>query len=183
MTRKGSTARLPTGTVTLLFSDVEGSTAALKRLGERYAGALEVHGGVVTDAVATAGGTLVDTQGDSLFAVFTRARDAVAAAVALQRGLAAADWPDGVPLAVRVGVHTGEPEVSGGRYVGLVVHRAARICAAGHGRQILLSRSTREVLRDDPFPEARVRDLGEHRLKDIDGPERLYQLLAPGLVE
>src|SRR5215210_1759382 len=150
MTSEGSTAvaarELPRGTVTLLFTDIEGSTAALKRLGERYGDALDTHARVLPDAVARAGGEVVDTQGDSFFAAFPRARDAVSAALAAQQALSAAEWPDGSALAVRMGLHTGEPEVCGGHYVGLVVHRAARIGAAAHGGQILVSQTTREVL-------------------------------------
>src|SRR6185437_5832426 len=103
------------------------------------------------------------------------------AAVDIQRALAAHEWPENADLRVRMGIHTGEPAVGGERYVGLGVHRAARICAIGHGGQVLVSQTTRELLRDDPIPDVSLRDLGEHHLKDMDEPERIYQLTAPGL--
>ncbi|MBD0347818.1 MAG: SIR2 family protein [Thermoleophilia bacterium] len=168
------------GTVTFLFTDVEGSTALLKRLGERYAEALDAHRAIVRTAVEQAGGREIDTQGDAFFVAFARAKDAVNAAVAAQRALAEHRWPDGQAVRVRMGIHTGEPAVGGDRYVGLGVHRAARICAAGHGGQILVSQTSRELLRDDP-PDVELRDLGTHRLKDLDQPERLYQVVSAGL--
>lgn len=175
---------LPIGTVTFLFTDIEGSTQVLKQLGgDRYRQALEDHQRILRQGFAEHGGREIDTQGDSFFVAFRRAKDAVTAAIACQRGLAAHVWPDGAPLRVRMGIHTGEPTVGSERYVGLGVHRAARICAAGHGGQVLASQSTRELLRDDPIPDVSVRDLGEHQLKDLDEPEPLYQLVAPGLQE
>ena len=173
---------LPSGTVTFLFTDIEGSTRLLSQLGqERYGEVLGEHTRILRAAFAAHGGQVVDTQGDSFFVAFRRAREAVAAALEAQRGLSSHDWPDGVRVQVRMGLHTGEPAVGEERYLGLGVHRAARIGAAGHGGQVLLSQSTRELLRDDPLPEVRCRDLGLHRLKDLDEPERIYQLEAPGL--
>jgi len=173
---------LPIGTVTFLFTDIEGSTQLLKRLGGgRYGEALQDHQRILREAFAEHGGHEIDTQGDSFFVAFRRAKDAVSAAIACQRRLADHAWPDGAQLRVRMGIHTGEPAVGGERYVGLGVHRAARICAAGHGGQVLVSQTTRELLRDDPIPDVFLRDLGEHGLKDLDEPERLYQLVAPGL--
>ena len=158
-------AELPTGTVTFLFTDIEGSTRLLSELGtEGYAEALAHHRGLVRKAVRANGGVEVDTQGDSFFVAFARASNAVAAAEALQRDLA------GGPLRVRMGLHTGEPLRTGEGYVGTDVHKAARIAAAGHGGQVLVSTSTRELL------DGRLKDLGEHRLKDLSAPERLYQL-------
>jgi YVTN family beta-propeller protein len=174
---------LPSGTVTFLFTDIEGSTRLLKQLRERYTEALSEHQRILREAFAEHGGREIDTQGDSFFVAFRRAKDAVGAAVAVQRGLAEHTWPEGAELRVRVGIHTGEPVVGGERYVGLGVHRAARICAAGHGGQVLVSQATRELLRDDPLPDVSLRDLGEHQLKDLDEPERVYQLIAPGLAE
>jgi YVTN family beta-propeller protein len=174
---------LPSGTVTFLFTDIEGSTRLLKQLRESYGKALEDHQAILREAFAEYGGREIDTQGDSFFAAFRRAKDAVAAAVAAQRGLSAHAWPEGAAFRVRMGIHTGEPSVGEQRYVGLGVHRAARICAAGHGGQVLLSQTSRELLRDDPVADVSVRDLGEHRLKDLDEPEHLYQLVAPGLEE
>ena len=174
---------LPVGTVTFLFTDIEGSTRLLKQLRERYGEVLEEHQRILRETFAAHGGREIDTQGDSFFVAFRRAKDAVAAAVDGQRRLAEHDWPDGAELRVRMGVHTGEPSAAGERYVGLGVHRAARISAAGHGGQVLVSQATRELLRDDPLPDVTLRDLGEHQLKDLDEPERLFQLVAPGLDE
>jgi peptide/nickel transport system substrate-binding protein len=178
-----SVDELPIGTVTFLFTDIEGSTQLLKRLRDRYGEALEDHQRILREAFAEHGGHEIDTQGDSFFIAFRRAKDAVAAAIACQRRLAEYTWPDGAELRVRMGIHTGEPAVGGERYVGLGVHRAARICAAGHGGQVLVSQTARELLRDDPLPDVSLRDLGEHQLKDLDEPERIYQLFAPGLAE
>jgi peptide/nickel transport system substrate-binding protein len=179
-----TSGELPVGTVTFLFTDIEGSTQLLKRLGgDRYGEALVDHQAILRAAFAEHGGHEIDTQGDSFFVAFRRAKDAVAAAITCQRRLAEHAWPDGTELRVRMGIHTGEPAMGGERYVGLGVHRAARICAAGHGGQVLLSQTARELLRDDPIPDVSLRDLGEHRLKDMDEPERLYQLVAPGLLE
>ena len=174
---------LPVGTVTFLFTDIEGSTRLLKQLRERYGEALEDHQRILRETFAAHDGHEIDTQGDSFFVAFRRAKEAVAAAVEGQRRLADHEWPDGTELRVRMGVHTGEPAAAGQRYVGLGVHRAARISAAGHGGQVLVSQATRELLRDDPLPDVSLRDLGEHQLKDLDEPERLYQLSAPGLEE
>ena len=172
---------LPTGTLTLLFTDVEGSTGLLQRLGESYRAALETHRHLLRAAFKAHGGREVDTQGDSFFVVFPRAADAVAAAVAAQRALAEYPWPEGVAVRVRMGLHTGEPSLGPGGYVGLDVHRAARLGAAGHGGQVLLSEATR-VLVERELPEgASPRDLGEHRLKDLPRPERVFQLVIPSL--
>src|SRR5438128_2151233 len=178
-----SRAELPGGTVTFLFTDIEGSTRLLKQLRERYAKALAEHQRILREAFDEHGGREIDTQGDSFFVAFPRATDAVAAAVEAQHGLAEQSWPEGAQLRVRMGVHTGEPTVGEERYVGLGVHRAARIAAAGHGGQVLVSQTTRELLRDDPIPDVSLQDLGEHQLKDLDEAERLYQLVAPGLAE
>jgi YVTN family beta-propeller protein len=174
---------LPSGTVTFLFTDIEGSTRLIKQLRDRYGEALAEHQRILRGAFEAYGGREIDTQGDSFFVAFRRAKDAVGAAVAAQRDLAEHPWPDGVELRVRMGIHTGEPTVGEERYVGLGVHRAARICATGHGGQVLVSQTSRELLRDDPLPEVSLRDLGEHQLKDLDEAEQLYQLVAPGLAE
>jgi predicted ATPase/class 3 adenylate cyclase len=160
-------AELPTGTVTFLFSDIEGSTRLLRELGsERYGAELERHRERVRCAIATHGGRELGTEGDAFFVVFARAADALEAAGDVQAALA-----DG-PIRVRIGVHTGEPLVLAGDYVGLDVHKAARICAAAHGGQVLVSHATREVAGNG------LRDLGEYRLKDLTAPERLFQLGA-----
>src|SRR5690349_9981115 len=170
---------LPHGTVTFLFTDVEGSTALLRRLGSRYAETLEDHLGILRAAVADHGGHEIDTQGDALFAAFTRATDAVEAAVQAQRALAAHDWPDGDAVSVRMGLHTGEPAAGRERFVGLGVHRAARICAAAHGGQVLVSDATHQVLGDDPPADVAFKDLGRRRLKDFAEPQHVFQLVAP----
>src|SRR5438552_1509035 len=157
---------LPRGTVTFLFTDIEASTRLLRDHGARYAELLADHRNTLRGAFTGHGGVEVDTQGDAFFVAFERASDAVAAAAAARDALR-----DG-PIRVRIGVHTGEPQVTDEGYVGLDVHRAARIAAAAHGGQIVLSATTRRLLQDD----AHVRDLGEHRLKDLVGAERLFQL-------
>jgi predicted ATPase/class 3 adenylate cyclase len=161
---------LPRGTVTLLFTDIEGSTRLVQELGDEYATLLEEHHRRVREGVATHGGVEVDVQGDGFLIAFERADDAVAAAIGIQRALA-----DLERIRVRSGIHTGQPRHSGSGYVGVDVHRAARISGAGHGGQILISQTTRDLV------EAEVRDLGEHRLKDLGHPQRIYQVLAPGL--
>ena len=171
----------PTGTVTFLFSDIEGSTRLLQRLGALYGQALAEHQRLLREAFAAHGGHEIDTQGDSFFVAFRRAKNAVAAAIDGQRALAEYEWPDGAELRVRMGIHTGEPAENEERYVGLGVHRAARIGAAAVGGQVLTSETTRSLLRDDPLPEVTLRDLGAVRLKDITEPERLFEVNAPGL--
>jgi YVTN family beta-propeller protein len=171
---------LPTGTVTLLFTDIEGSTLLLKTLGERYETLLADHQQLLRAAFAEAGGHEIDTQGDAFFVAFARAKDAVAAALRAQRSLAGHRWPDGQEVRVRMGIHTAEPSFGGQRYIGLGVHRAARICSAGHGGQILLSGATRELVEEELPPGISLLDLGEHRLKDLDRPERIFQLVENG---
>ncbi len=156
---------LPSGTVTFLFTDIEGSTRLLHELGDAYADALAEHRRVLREAFARHDGVEVDTQGDAFFVAFARAADALAAAGEAQAGLGEG------PIRVRIGLHTGEPLVTEEGYVGIDVHRAARIAAVGHGGQVLVSQSTRELAGAD-----RLRDLGEHRLKDLTAPERIYQL-------
>lgn len=172
-------ASLPTGTVTLLFTDVEGSTRALRRLGPRYREALEVHEAVIREAVAAGGGVVVDTQGDAFFIAFADAGGAVAAATSIQAGLEGAAWPDDVPLRVRIGIHTGEPSRVGERYVGLDVNRAARISAVAHGGQVVVSAVTRSLVPAGSGIE--FFDLGRARLKDFALPERLFEAVVPGL--
>ena len=177
--------QIPSGAVTFLFTDIEGSTRLLKELRDEYPEALEEHQRLLRSAFDEAGGREIDTQGDAFFVVFHRARDAVVAALVGQRLLAEHEWPQGSQLRVRMGIHTGEASVSGERYLGVAVHRAARICAAGHGGQVLVSQTAKNVLEDEEveLPDVDFRDLGEQRLKDLDRPVRLYQLIAPGLAE
>ena len=173
--------QLPSGTVTFLFTDIEGSTQLLKQIGPHYAEVLAEHQRIVREAAAAHGGHEVDTQGDSFFIAFPRGKDALAAAVAAQRDLHTHAWPEGVEVKVRMGLHTGEPKVGEQRYVGMGVHKAARIGAAGHGGQVLLSATTRELVEDELPSGVTIRDLGERRLKDVERPERLSQLVIEGL--
>jgi YVTN family beta-propeller protein len=173
-------SELPQGTVTFLFTDIEGSTELLKKLGHRYHEVLDDHARILRDAATSHGGREVDNQGDSFFFAFPRANAAVGAAVVAQRALAAQEWPDGAEVRVRMGLHTGEPSAGGERYVGLGVHRAARVGGAAHGGQVLLTNATRELAEDEVDGVA-VRELGLYRLKDIDRPEPLYQLDIAGL--
>ncbi len=173
---------LPTGTVTFLFTDVEGSTRLLGRLGsDRYAATLALHHRLLRAAFAAHGGVEITNQGDGFFAAFRSAGDGVAAAAAVQRNLAAQEWAEGEEVRVRIGVHTGEPLVSGEDYVGIDVHRAARISASAHGGQVVLSQTTADLLGERLPPGVSVRTLGERRLKDLTRPQRLYQLLIEGL--
>ncbi len=174
-------SELPSGTVTFLFTDIEGSTQLERQLRERYGDVLGEHQAIVRAVFAAHGGHEIDTQGDSFFYVFPRAKAAVDAAVDTQRKLVAHAWPDDGEVRVRMGISTGEASLENGRYVGFAVHRAARISAAGHGGQILLSSSTRDVVEHDLGSGLTVRDLGERRLKDLPRPERVYQLVAEGL--
>ena len=172
---------MPAGTVTLLFSDIEGSTRLLQELGAEYASVLADHRRLLRAAADEHGGSEVDTQGDAFFFVFRRVRDALAAAAAGQRSLAAHGWPGGRTLSVRMGIHTGEPEAVEEGYVGLDVHRAARICAAANGGQVLVSAAARELVSDEEPSSVALLDLGEHRLKDLMRPQRLYRLVVDGL--
>ncbi len=172
---------LPSGTVTFLFTDVEGSTRLLHALGEQYGDALAQHRELFRAVARENGGVEVDTQGDAFFVAFTRARDAVSAAAEAQRAFAGHSWPNDMELRVRMGVHTGEPTATAEGYVGVDVHRGARVCAAAHGGQVLLSQPTRDLLVDEPLEGLSLRDLGEHRLKDLTQPERLHQLSIAGL--
>jgi predicted ATPase/class 3 adenylate cyclase len=167
-------AAQPTGTVTLLFTDIEGSTALLQRFGtDRYAEALELHRTLLREAFERHDAYEVDCEGDAFFVAFSTAEDAVEAAAEAQQALAVAEWEDGNEMRVRMGIHTGAPLAVPPKYVGLDVHRAARIMAAGHGGQVLLSQTTRDLVGET----APVRDLGEHRLKDLSSGQRLYQLV------
>jgi class 3 adenylate cyclase len=167
--------------VTLLFTDIEGSTRLLQELGrERYVEALTVHRALLREAFTECGGVEVEMQGDSFLFAFQTVGEAVAAAAAGQRALVGYRWP-AEPIRVRIGLHTGEPVVADNLYAGLDVHRAARIMSAAHGGQILLSERTAGFVIDEPPDGLALRDLGEHRLKDLAQPKRLYQLLVAGL--
>ncbi len=173
--------RQPGGTVTLAFTDIEGSTRLLQALGDRYAGVLSEHHRLLRAAFALRGGVERGSAGDGLYFVFPTAHSAVRAAVDGQLAIGAHSWPEGVAIRDRMGLHTGEPRAASEGYVGLDVHRAARICAAGHGGQILISQATRSLAADELRPPMGAVDLGIHGLKDLDAPERLFQVVGPGL--
>jgi predicted ATPase/class 3 adenylate cyclase len=162
---------------TLLFTDIEGSTRMLDRLGESYTGLLTEHHRILREAITGSGGSEVDTAGDSFFAVFAGAADAVACAQRAQLALSEHRWSGGEAPRVRMGIHTGSPSVSDGNFVGIDVHRAARVMAVAHGGQVLLTEEACRTLE----PSIELRDLGFHRLKDLPAPEHLFQLLAAGL--
>ncbi|HVL80175.1 MAG TPA: tetratricopeptide repeat protein [Actinomycetota bacterium] len=172
---------LPSGTVTFLFTDIEGSTQLLRRLGEEFGRVLSEHRALLRDAFDSHGGVEVHAEGDSSLTVFTRAGDAVAAALDGQRAIAARAWPPGGEVRVRMGIHTGEAVVVADDYVGLAVHQAARICAAGHGGQVLVSETSGELASAGLPTGAILMPLGEYRLKDVEAPERLHQLVHPDL--
>jgi predicted ATPase/class 3 adenylate cyclase len=172
---------LPTGTVTFLFTDVEGSTGLLQALGDRYPAVLDEHAAIVRRAVSDARGVEVSTHGDAFFVVFGSPAGAVRAAVAAQQGFASHDWSPGPPVRVRMGIHTGEGILGGDDYVGIDVHRAARIADAAHGGQVILSDATRGLVQHALPAGASLRDLGVHHLRGITNPERLHQLVIEGL--
>jgi predicted ATPase/class 3 adenylate cyclase len=172
---------LPSGTVTLVFADVEGSTRLLSALGERFGPARQRMRELVRDAAGAHGGAEVDWAGDGVFLAFGRAHDAIAAAAQIQSSLAVEPWPDDEPHRLRMGIHTGEPALEHEGYVGMDVVIASRICAAAHGEQVVVSRAARDVAGDEPLPGASFRALGRHRLKDVPEALQLFQLVAPGL--
>jgi class 3 adenylate cyclase len=172
---------LPSGTVTFVFSDVEGSTGLLKRLGESYGELIAEHRRIVRETFGAHDGVEIDTQGDSFFYAFARARDAVAAAVDAQRAHTEQAWPDGEQVRVRMGLHTGEPAVGAEGYLGVDVVRAARLAATGRGGSVLLSETTRALLGSSLPDGVSVHALGERRLKDIDEPERIFELAIDGV--
>jgi len=173
------TQALPGGTVTFLFTDIEGSTRLLQTLGDDYGEVVREHRRLLREHLGAKGGAEVDTQGDAFFYSFPRAREAVAGAVAAQRALGEQAWPQGAEVRVRMGLHTGEPSVGDEGYLGLDVVRAARICSAGHGGQILLSETTRALLGNDLPEGVSVVDLGQQNLKDVQH-ERIFQLTLEG---
>jgi predicted ATPase/class 3 adenylate cyclase len=172
---------LPTGTVTFFFSDIEGSTRLIQRLGEGYPQVLLAHHTVLRQALAANGGHELRTEGDSFFIVFDSALQACAGAAAAQKALQSHQWPERGEVRVRIGLHTGEATLVGREYLGLDVHRAARVAAAGHGGQVLVSETTRALVDHALPPGLTLKDLGVHRLKDLAQPERLFQLTIEGL--
>jgi class 3 adenylate cyclase len=174
-------SELPGGTLTVLHTEIEASTRLTIHLGDQYPEALAIHCALLRAAFAAHEGHEVDTQGDSFFVVFPRATQAVAAAVAMQRALAAAAWPQGGAVRVRIGLHTGEPIRTAAGYTGLDAIRGARIRDAGHGGQVLLSKSTAALVEDALIDGLSLRDLGAYRLKNLPRPERIFQLIIPDL--
>ncbi len=172
---------LPTGTVTFLFTDIEGSTRLLQAIGDEFAGVLAAHQHLLRAAFEGHQGRLVHMEGDSMFVAFASAVEAVAAATAAQRALAEHPWPPGASVRVRMGLHTGQAQVSADDYVGLEVHRAARIAAAGHGGQVLLSQATYALVEHELPAGVTARDLGRYHLKDLQEPNQLFQLVIAGL--
>ena len=172
---------MPSGTVSLLFTDIDGSTRLLEQLGDAYATLLSDHHRIVSEAIAAHGGSHVDAAGDGLFVSFPTARAALLACIDAQRAIGSHPWPEGADVRVRMGLHTGEPLSAASGYVGIDVHRAARICAAGHGGQILVSEAARALIGSALPDGVSFRELGAHRLKDLATPIRLYQVLAPRL--
>jgi predicted ATPase/class 3 adenylate cyclase len=185
---KATRAEAPSGILTMLFTDIEGSSDGIRTLGtDKWEAVLEHHTGIVRKALASHGGFEVRSEGDAFFAVFTSPSAALAAAAEMQRGLSEAPWPHEAQVRVRMGVHTGEARPasasSGFDYVGFEVTRAARIAAAAHGGQVLVSDTTESLVSDMLNLGLALRDLGEHRFKDLARPQRIYQLLAEGLPE
>ena len=179
----GGHRELPTGTVTLLFTDIEGSTLLLGRLGERYRDALSAQRTIMRSAIARNHGLELGTEGDSFFAVFRSAADAVGCCVAAQQALGRHEWPDDATVRIRMGMHSGQPNPYENGYVGMDVHRAARIAGTAHGGQVVLSEAAWRLAEPGVPPGVGARDLGFHRLKDIEEPEHVYQLTGPGLAE
>ncbi len=174
-------AQLPAGTVTFVFTDLEGSTALVKELGDRYGDVLSQHRRIVREVFGASGGTEIDTQGDAFFYAFPRAREAVTASVEVQRAHAGAEWPEGATVRVRIGLHTGEPAVGEEGYHGLDVVRAARICTVARGGHVLLSETTRALVGSSLPDGVSVFPIGERHLKGIDEPERVFELDIEGV--
>ncbi|HKC18268.1 MAG TPA: adenylate/guanylate cyclase domain-containing protein [Candidatus Dormibacteraeota bacterium] len=172
--------RLPTGTVTFLFTDIEGSTRLMQELGDRYVAAQVEHHAILREAFRSGDGRELRTEGDSFFCVFESAVDGCRAAAQAQREFHRREWPGGRPIRVRIGMHTGEAPLVGDEYIGLDVHHAARVAASAHGGQVVISEATRALVVESLPAGLTVRDLGMHRLKDLSRPERLFQLVIEG---
>jgi class 3 adenylate cyclase len=175
--KKPSLRDLPTGTVTLLFTDIEASTRLLQQLGEHYSDVLADFRHVLRTIIVLYHGYEVEMQGEAFFVAFARATDAVSAAIAMQRAFADHPWPEGIPVRIRIGLHTGEPLLTAEGYVGMDVQQAARIMNAGHGGQILLSQTTSNLVEQDLPDDVKLDDLGEHRFTDLGRPRRIFQLI------
>jgi class 3 adenylate cyclase len=179
--RSSDAATLPTGFVTFLLTDIEHSTALLRRLGDRYGDLLNGVRGIVRRAVLRAGGREVDARADEFFAVFERVDAAIDAGVAIQRALSERTWPDDLECRVRAGIHSGRPTLTGTGYIGLSVHTAARVCSAAHGGQMVVSGETRAAVAGSLPAGIRFLPLGRHRLPGLPRAQALYQVAAEGL--
>jgi class 3 adenylate cyclase len=174
--------KLPKGSVTFLLTDIEGSTELLGRLDDRYAALLAQVRRVVGAAVRSAGGHQVSARGDDVFAVFERASAALEAALAIQRAMSAADWPGGIDVRLRIGLHRGRPDLTETGYVGISVHAAARICFSAHGGQIVMSSAVRSALEDSLVDGVSLKGLGAWRFRGLPEPIELFQVDAPDLL-
>jgi class 3 adenylate cyclase len=174
--------QLPSGFVTMLMTDIEGSTALVHRLGERYRELINDVRAILGDTAVGMAGQVVETRADEFFAVFERPRSALDTAVTIQRELRGRSWAEDLEVRVRVGIHSGNPTLDNANYVGMAVHIAARICAAAHGGQILVSGDTREAARGSTPDGVRFRSLGEYRLRGLPDPVPLFQVAAKGLI-
>lgn len=172
---------LPTGFVTMMMTDIEGSTALVHRLGDGYGELIDSIRSILRESAVAGGGIVVETRADEFFAVFTEPGAALDAAIAIQRDLRARSWPDGLTVRVRIGIHSGEPTVTDANYIGMDVHAAARICAAAHGGQIVVSSATRQAALRTTQTTVRYRSLGAHRLRGLPEPMTLFQVGAKGL--
>jgi class 3 adenylate cyclase len=174
-------ATLPTGFVTILLTDIEGSTALLRQLGERYGGLLNKVRSLIRRSVLQAGGREVEVRADEFFAVFERVDGSIQAALSIQRTVRKRTWPDDLEVRVRAGIHSGRITLTQNGYIGLSVHTAARVCAVAHGGQIVISGETKDAM--EVFPtEISFRSLGQHRLAGLAQPEALFQVEAEGLL-
>jgi len=171
---------LPEGTVTFVFTDIEGSTSHLRRLRGRYGEMIGAHGRLIRNALGEHGGWEIDTQGDAFFCVFGRAGNAVAFAASVQNAIAQHDWPEGVPVRVRIAIHTGEPELADRRYYGLEVHRTARLCATARGGEVVLSDLAASLVKEQLPGDASLVEKGTVELKDFPGTTRVFRLAMPG---
>ena len=183
-TRSRSTkaASLPTGLVTFLLTDIQGSTALLRQLGDRYAGLLHDVRGIIRGAVLESGGREIDARADEFFAVFERTEKSIEAAVSIQRTMAKRSWPDDLEVRIRAGIHSGRATVAENGYIGLSVHTVARICSAGHGGQIVVSADAKLAVEQSLPVGVSLRSLGRHRLRDLVRAEELFQVEGEGLL-
>ena len=179
--RESDASSLPRGVVTFLFSDIEDSTGLTRQLGNHYARLLTQARSLLRNAVRSSGGQVVDIRADELFAVFKRAPEALRAAVAIQRSAASHDWTDGARVQIRIGLHTGRPNLTETGYVGLAVSTAARVCASARGGQIVMSEPTHGAVDASPSPGVTFRDLGLQQLRGLPEPARLFHVEAAEL--